>query len=57
MKIVGPRRARRLKFKAPGARHLNRNKSKANLRRKRLTRFIHKADMPRMRKLIPLLKR
>ena len=32
IKIVGPRRDRRVKFKAPGARHLNRNKSKANLR-------------------------
>lgn len=32
VKIVGPRHARRLKFKSPGARHLNRNKSKANLK-------------------------
>lgn len=57
VKIVGPRRERRIKFKSPGARHLNRNKSRANLMRKRLTRYISDVDMPRMRKLIPLLKR
>ncbi|CAD8111507.1 unnamed protein product [Paramecium primaurelia] len=57
VKIVGPRRARRLKFKSPGSRHLNRNCSKANLRRKRRTRYISDVDMPRMRKLLPLMKR
>lgn len=57
VKIVGPRRARRIKFKSAGARHLNRNKSRSNLRRKRLTRFISDADMPRLRKLIPMMKR
>ncbi|CAD8121094.1 unnamed protein product [Paramecium sonneborni] len=57
VKIVGPRRARRLKFKSAGSRHLNRNCSKANLRRKRRTRYISDVDMPRMRKLLPLMKR
>ncbi|CAD8122044.1 unnamed protein product [Paramecium sonneborni] len=57
VKIVGPRRARRLKFKSPGSRHLNRNCSKANLRRKRRIRYISDVDMPRMRKLLPLMKR
>ncbi|CAK65008.1 unnamed protein product (macronuclear) [Paramecium tetraurelia] len=54
VKIVGPRR---LKFKPPGSRHLNRNCSKAILRRMRRTRYISDVNMPKMRKLLPLMRR
>jgi ribosomal protein L35 len=44
LKIVGPRHERKFKFIAVGKRHLNRNKSRSNLMRKRKNRYIHKAD-------------
>ena len=36
---------------------MRRNKTRANLIRKRRARYIHKADMGRLRKLIPYMKR
>lgn len=42
---------------SPSKQHLNRNKSQANLIRKRRARYIHKADMRRVKKLIPYFKR
>lgn len=45
------------KFQSPGKKHLNRHKSSANLLRKRRVRYVHKADLNRVRKLIPYFKR
>lgn len=44
IKIVGPRHDRKFKFLHAGKRHLNRNKSRSNLMRKRKARYISKAD-------------
>ena len=57
IKIVGPRYARKFKFLAVGKRHLNRNKSRSNLMRKRKNKYIHKADEERVKKMIPSFKR
>ena len=57
IRIVGPRYARRFKFQSAGKRHLNRNKSRSNLLRKRKARYISKADTEKVRKMIPYYKR
>lgn len=54
---VGPRWNRRFKFQSPGSRHLHRHKSQANLIRKRRTRYVHVADMRKVKKLVPYFKR
>lgn len=54
---MGPRWARRFKFQSPGARHLRRHKSKANLLRKRGARYVQAADVWRVKKLVPYYKR
>ena len=54
---VGPRWNRQFKFQSPGLRHLRRHKSQANLLRKRRPRYVHPADMHRVKKLIPYYKR
>ena len=57
IKIVGPRHARQFKFLHVGKRHLNRNKSRSNLLRKRKARYISRADTERVRKMVPSFKR
>lgn len=54
---MGPRWDRQFKFQSPGARHLRRHKTKANLLRKRRVRYVHAADMEKVRKLVPYFKR
>lgn len=54
---MGPRWARQFKFQSPGARHLRRHKTKANLLRKRRVRYVHEADMGKVKKLLPYYKR
>jgi len=56
IRIVGPRHARRFKFKSPGSRHLNRNSSKRNLKQKKRDRYIAECDMERIKKMIPYYK-
>jgi ribosomal protein L35 len=54
---VGPRWDRQFKFRSPHRYHLRRNKSRSNLKRKLRARFVHPADMARVKKLIPYFKR
>jgi ribosomal protein L35 len=54
---VGPRWNRQFKFQSPSKKHLLRNKSRSNLIRKRRVRYVHKADLRRVKKLIPYYKR
>lgn len=54
---VGPRWNRRFKFQSPGSRHLRRHKTQANLNRKRRARYVHVADMRKVKKLVPYFKR
>jgi len=57
IRIVGPRHARRFKFQSANRRHLLRKKSHSNLMRKRKASYIKKADIGRIKKLLPLWKR
>lgn len=57
VRIVGPRHARRFKFKAPGLHHKLRKWRARNLKNKKKPRYISAADMPRVKKLLPYFKR
>lgn len=57
VKIVGPRWNRQFKRLHAERYHLRRKKSSSNLRRKKRAAYIHKADIKRVRKMIPYFKR
>ena len=54
---VGPRHDRRFKVLRPGFVHLLRNKTTAQLRRSKRPKYIHKADLYRVKKMLPYWKR
>ncbi len=58
IKIEGGTRNIMFRFKAPGARHLMRNKSNRNKRFKKKVRYLTgKGDIKRAKKLLPYFKR
>ncbi len=57
VRVVGPIWDRGFKFWPTGNVHKMTNKSSANLKRKRKARYICKADLKRVKRLIPYYKR
>jgi ribosomal protein L35 len=56
-RICGGLRNKMFKFHAPGYRHLNRNKTNQNLKRRR-SRFLHNLmDVKKAKKFMPYFKR
>lgn len=55
--VVGPRWDRQFKFKPIGRVHKSLNKSRANIWRKKQLRLISKADLRRVKRMIPYYKR
>ncbi|KRW99022.1 hypothetical protein PPERSA_11623 [Pseudocohnilembus persalinus] len=56
IRIVGNKDERRFKFHSTGKRHLMRKKSLSNLKRKSRDRYIAKADVKRIKRLLPKWK-
>ena len=57
VKVVGPRWDRQFKFKSPGLKRKISKKNRNNLKRKRRNRYISKADIKRVKKMLPYHKR
>jgi len=57
IRVVGPRWNRGFKYWPTGKVHKMTNKSSSNLKRKRQARYICKADLQRVKRLIPYFKR
>lgn len=56
--VVGKLNERKFKYHAVGHRHLNRNKSRANLKRAKRRHVLgHGADIAKMKKLLPYFKK
>ena len=56
--VVGKKNERSFKYHAVGHRHLNRNKSRANLKRAKRRHVLgHLADVRKMRRLLPYFKK
>lgn len=57
VKIVGPRHDRKFKVLKAGYHHLMRNKTKSARRRANKVKYLHKADLYRVKKMLPYWKR
>eukprot|EP01016_Furgasonia_blochmanni_P043827 TRINITY_DN6011_c0_g1_i4.p1 TRINITY_DN6011_c0_g1~~TRINITY_DN6011_c0_g1_i4.p1 ORF type:complete len:233 (+),score=37.87 TRINITY_DN6011_c0_g1_i4:89-700(+) len=57
IRIVGPRWNRQFKYMSSGKQHLNRNKSRMNLKRKRKPKMMPLCEREKIMKMIPHFKR